>query len=119
MIRTFDPDRGKLLAELEAEEDGDEEAMQRTRDSQQILERKVYSLGNLAFLMPSTNQSTGNRRPADYLRDIAQTDAGRKSLEAQLIPLDPQLWKHEAFDQFCARRCQMLAEKAKELFFSI
>ena len=50
MIRTFDPDRGKLLAELEeAEEDGDEEVLQRTRDSQQILERKVYSLGNLAF----------------------------------------------------------------------
>lgn len=116
---TFEPDRGNLLVELEqAEADGDEEAIQRTKDKQRLLERKVYSLGNLAFLMPPTNQSIGSARPTEYLRDIAQTDAGRKSLEAQLIPLDPQLWKHEAFDQFCWRRCQMLAEKAKELFFS-
>jgi len=115
---TFEPDRGKLLVELEqAEDDGDEEAVQKIKNKQLSLERKVYSLGNLAFLMPATNQSLGNRRPRDYLRDIAESDVGRNALEAQMVPLDPQLWKHEAFDQFCARRCELLAENAKRLFF--
>jgi hypothetical protein len=116
---TFEPDRGGLLVELEkAEEDGDEEAVQRIKKEQRSLEQKVYSLGNLAFLTPPTNQSIGNRRPKDYLSQIAETDAGRKNLEAQMVPLDSRLWKHDAFDQFCARRCELLAENAKKLFFS-
>ncbi len=116
---TFEPDRKKLLADLEhAEDDGDEEAVQRIRNELLSLNRKVFSLGNLAFLMPATNQKYGNKRPRDYLREIAESDVGKKALEAQMVPLDPQLWNHEAFDQFCARRCELLAENAKRLFFS-
>jgi hypothetical protein len=97
---------------------GDEAAIERTKSELQSLNRKVYSLGNLAFLMPETNQSISNRMPKDYLDEIAKSEVGRKSLEAQLIPLDPQLWKHISFDKFCTMRCELLAEKAKELFFS-
>jgi hypothetical protein len=117
---SFEPDRGKLLVELEeAEDEGDEEAVQRIKNDQRCLERKVYSFGNLAFLMPSTNQSLGSRRPWEYLREISASESGRNALQAQMVPLDPQLWKHEAFDQFCARRCELVVENAKRLFFSV
>src|SRR6266849_8696847 len=116
---TFDPDRGTLIAQLEqAQEDGDEDTIERIKRARQTLEAKVYSLGNLAFLMPGTNESIGKRAPTDYLKEIAQTEVGKKSLEAQMIPLEPELWKHKAFDAFCARRCELLAHKASEFFFT-
>ena len=71
---------------------GDEAKMRRVEEQQVALEAKVVSLGNLGFLMPETNVRISNRSPMDYLREIASTEEGRASLEAQLIPRDEELW---------------------------
>jgi hypothetical protein len=115
----FEGERARLEEALEdAREDGDEEKMDRVERHVASLDAKIASLGNLAFVTPETSQRIGERAPADYLKEIAETAAGRAALEAQLIPLDPALWKHAAFDTFCRRRCEALAARAKELFFA-
>jgi hypothetical protein len=114
----FDGERARLRqAYEEAQEDGDEAEMRRIEEQRVALEARVGSLGNLAFLMPETNVRISNRSPLDYLREIASTEEGRTSLEAQLIPCDEELWKESSFDAFCRRRCEILAAKAKEQFF--
>ena len=115
----FDGDRARLRDEMEdAEENGDDAAIRRIAEELDALVKSVSSIGNLAFLMPETNVSISNRAPLDYLNEIASTPGGRARLEAQLVPLDPDLWRQSAFKAFCQRRCELLAAKAKELFFS-
>jgi hypothetical protein len=115
----FDGERARLRQAYEdAQEDGNEGEMRQVAEQQAALEARVVSLGNLAFLLPETNISISNRSPLDYLRQIASTKEGRASLEAQLIPNDEELWKESSFDTFCRKRCELLAAKAKELFFS-
>jgi hypothetical protein len=116
----FAADRGKLRnAYEEAKLDGDEEGAERFQQEFDKLEARVTSLGNLAFLTPTTNQSISNRPPFEYLKGIASTAEGRAALEAQLIPMDSKLWKHSAFEEFRLERCRLLATKARELFFSV
>jgi hypothetical protein len=115
---TFDADRGRLRDAIEqAKDDADEERVDRLRAELSNLEARIASLGNLAFLTPATNLAISNRQPSDYLREIAATPAGRAVLDAQLIPSDPRLWKHMAFDDFRKERCRLIEAKARELFF--
>jgi hypothetical protein len=115
----FDGERARLRQEYEnVQEEGDEAKMRRVEEQRAALEARVVSLGNLAFLMPASNIRISNRSPLDYLREIASTQEGRASLEAQLIPMNEDLWKESAFDAFCRQRCELLATKARELFFS-
>lgn len=100
-----------------AQEEGDEAEMRRVKDDREDLEAKVGSIGNLAFLTPRTNISINHRAPADYLRELSSTHEGHARLEAQLIPMDPGLWQHASFDDFRRRRCELLAARARELFF--
>lgn len=117
--KTFDGDRWRLKEEFElAEESGDEEKMQSIRKEEQLLESKVNSLCNLAFLTAQTNISISDNDPSQYLKLIARTKDGRKALEAQMIPIDAALWKHSAFDAFLDCRAKLITEKAKEVFFS-
>ncbi|WP_437829670.1 hypothetical protein [Sorangium sp. So ce1153] len=97
---------------------GDEDEAERLRREIADLEARVASFANLAFLSLTTNQSISNRQPSEYLKEIASTPEGRAALEAQLIPMNPKLWKHSAFEDFRRERCQLLATKARELFFS-
>ncbi|WP_437575496.1 GmrSD restriction endonuclease domain-containing protein [Sorangium sp. So ce887] len=116
---SFDADRGKLRnAFEEARIEGDEDEAERLRSELADFEARVASFANLAFLSPMTNQSISNRQPSEYLKEIASTPEGRAALEAQLIPMNPKLWKHTAFEDFRRARCQLLATKARELFFS-
>jgi hypothetical protein len=114
----FKGERAALQKAYEdAEEEDNENEMRRITDQRAKLETRIFSLGNLAFLTPETNSSIGNTPPTEYLREIASTPDGRASLEAQLIPIEPELWKHTSFDAFRRRRCELLAAKAKEFFF--
>lgn len=115
----FDAARGKLRNQLEdARVEADDEEEARVVREQAELEARIASLGNLAFLSPSTNIRISNRHPSDYLKELAATPEGRAALKAQLIPLEPELWKLEAFEGFRKRRCELIAEKARELFFA-
>ena len=114
----FEGERMRLRQAYEnAQEEGDEKTMRRLADEKSALDARVVSLGNLAFLLPETNIRISNRSPLDYLREIASTQEGRTSLESQLIPMNEELWKESEFDAFCRKRCELLAGKAKELFF--
>lgn len=116
---TFDADRGKLRDACEdARSEGNEEEAERLRSELEGLEARIASVGNLAFLYPATNQSISNRPPSEYLKEIASTSQGKAALEAQLIPMDPKLWRHSAFEQFRRERCRLIVQKAQELFFS-
>lgn len=116
---TFEGERSLLNNEYEeALSDGNEEAATEVKKKIEALEARIDSLGNLAFLIPATNQSISNRQPADYLAEIATTPEGRAALEAQLIPLNPKLWKHSAFEDFLRARCELIAAKAREVFFA-
>jgi integrase len=116
---SFAPERGVLRQQYEeAQADGDEKRMQAIEADCVALESRIASVGNLAFLTPPTNQSISNRSPIDYIKEIAATPDGRAALEAQLVPLDPELWKHASFEEFRRRRCEMLVAKAKEFFFA-
>jgi hypothetical protein len=116
---SFDGERRRLQEALEdAHADGDEEKAIRIERHMESLEARVHSLGNLMFVHPLTRQALEGRPAAEYLAEIATTPEGRAALEAQLISLDPALWKHAAFDTFVRRRCEALAVKARELFFA-
>jgi hypothetical protein len=118
-VERFKGDIAKLREEFEeAEQNGDDDAQQRFDKGMEALVKSIFSIGNLAFLLPETNVSISDRAPLEYLKDIASTPEGRACLEAQLIPLDPDLWRQSAFKAFCQRRCELWAAKAKELFFS-
>jgi hypothetical protein len=117
--QTFDADRGKLREALvKASDDGDEDEGSRIAREMISLDERVTSLGNLAFLAPATNQSVSNREPSSYLAEIASTPQGRAALEAQFIPMDPRLWRHGAFEEFRRERCELIAAKAREIFFA-
>jgi hypothetical protein len=114
----FESERERLREGLEeAQAEGDDEKVRRLQRHFESLESRITSLGNVAFVAPSTHQRIGDRAPADYLKDITATQAGVAALEGQGVPLDPKLWKHTAFDAFCRRRCETIAARARELFF--
>lgn len=114
----FNGERAHLRDQLEdAQSRGEYEASRALEEQGKSLEDRVASVANLAFLIPSTNQSIGNRAPTDYLAELASTPRGRKALESQLVPLDPDLWKQSSFELFRRRRCELIISKARELFF--
>jgi hypothetical protein len=116
---TFDAERSRLREAIEeGQAEGDDEKVDRLERHLTNLEAKVTSLGNLAFVKRETHLDIGDRAPEDYLAEIASTPRGRAALEAQLVSLDPALWKHSAYEAFCRRRCEALAHAAKELFFT-
>lgn len=115
---TFDAERGALRdAREDAQAAGDETENRRIEQQQADLETRIASIGNLAFLTPATNSTIGNRPPMDYLKELAGTTEGRAALEAQLVPIEPDLWRHSAFELFLKKRCELIVAKAKELFF--
>lgn len=68
------------------------------------------ALANFAFLSKWDNIKIGADNPGNYL---AQADT--KALRDQWIPIDPDLWTAERFDDFCAKRRQLLAGALNEM----
>lgn len=117
--KTFDGDRWKLWEAIErAEEEGDEARVHELRTEEAQLEARVNSMCNLAIITSSTNISINDTEPAEYLKQIARTKNGQRALESQLIPLDPKLWKHDAFDRFLKHRANQIVSRTTETFFA-
>ncbi|HUT53648.1 MAG TPA: DUF262 domain-containing protein [bacterium] len=115
---TFDGQRADLRNMLEeAQAEGEVSLSQEIEEAIRVLEDKITSVANLAFLTPRTNIQIGNRLPSDYLAEIASTEGGIASLEQQLIPMNRELWKHNKFEEFCKARSELIISKAKEFFF--
>lgn len=64
-------------------------------------------IANIAFLGQKANRRILKRPPEDYLAEIANHDPGR--LEAQLVPMDRNLWNLDRFEEFLLARRQLLA----------
>jgi hypothetical protein len=114
---TFAGERGQFRNSKEsAEQEQDEESVRSLDAKRESLEGRIRSVGNLAFLIPRSNQSIFDRLPSDYLAEICEQPDGDERLRRQFVPLDRKLWVHQKFDEFCLERCRLIVLAAKELF---
>ena len=79
--------------------------------------RDVNTLANFAFLVKGSNQSIGNRWPADYLAEAERKYPG--ILASQWIPNEPELWEMDRYDDFLEKRRQNLTNDANALLDSL
>ncbi|MCL4561941.1 MAG: DUF262 domain-containing protein [Chloroflexi bacterium] len=74
----------------------------------------VNEIANRAFLTAETNVEISNKPPADYLPEVEKRYPG--ALAKQFVPMDPNLWKPEHYEDFLEARRIMLAIKMNEFF---
>jgi hypothetical protein len=72
----------------------------------------VNAIANFTFLTADTNLKVSNRDPQSYLAAYAEKD--ENLVLSHWIPLDPQLWRVEAYADFLAARRELLASAANE-----
>ena len=75
--------------------------------------KDIDEIANLAFLMARPNKQISNRKPCEYLADIAKKHPNR--LVAQSVPMDRNLWKLKRFQDFLAARRELLAKAVTKL----
>ncbi len=112
----FDGERAELKNKREiVQQNGSEEEERNIINELQALEMRVNNVANLAFLTPESNSSIGSRRPSDYLAEICSQPDGEDCLKKQFIPLNRELWRHDAYLEFCKERRLLIIEAAKNL----
>ena len=62
-------------------------------------------MANLAFLAQKANRKISSKKPIEYLSDIEP-----KRLEAQLLPMDKDLWDLDRYSDFLVMRRKLLAD---------
>ena len=75
----------------------------------------VNEIANRAFLVEAL--SSHNKLPEEYLPKIEETYPG--ALSAQFIPMDPNLWKIDRYQDFLAARREIIARKLNEFMGSL
>jgi len=111
----FDGERQRIKNLIEeAEENGSEEDLKKLSEQMTRLEYSIYSIPNLAFLTPETNESIGDSEPSGYLNKIMSRPNGKEILEAQMIPTDPPLWKFNKFEEFRKKRTEIILQRINE-----
>ncbi len=87
-------------------------------DADNHLHRKlVNSIANRAFLTADSNLSLGDIAPEMYLPEIEKKYPG--ALTHQFIPIDPDLWHVERYEDFLAVRHDLIAKKINEFMDSL
>ena len=71
---------------------------------------QVNAVANFAFQTKIANLHISNRLPKDYLPEIEAKHPG--ALASQWIPMDPTLWKLDAYPDFLEERKRLLANAA-------
>lgn len=74
---------------------------------------EINEIANMAFIAGQTNRRLSNKEPADYLPGILEKQ-GRESLEAQRVPITPDLWQIERYRDFLRMRRQDLADRVNQ-----
>lgn len=77
----------------------------------------VNALANYAFLTKDTNIEISDREPVDYMPEYQTKCPG--AIETHWIPMDPELWKVENYEEFLKQRRILLAKAANELLDSL
>jgi len=87
-------------------------------DPDNHLHRKVVNeIANRAFLTAPTNNSLSNQRPEDYLPKIEEQYPG--ALLKQFVPIQPELWKLERYEDFLEARRNLITSKMNEYLNSL
>jgi hypothetical protein len=74
---------------------------------------KRDEMADLAFLSQKANRRILARDPSLCLAEIAKRDPRR--LEAQMVPMDRSLWSLDRFEEFLAKRRELLATEMNEV----
>ena len=69
--------------------------------------QKINDICNLAFIGGATNRRISNKYPSDYLPTVI-SDQGADILTAQQIPIKADLWEMDKYDEFLAKRREMV-----------
>jgi hypothetical protein len=77
----------------------------------------VNAVANFTFLTQDTNLKVSNRDPKEYLKEYAEKHP--HAIESHWIPIDPELWKIENYQDFIAARRELLAKAANEFLNSL
>ncbi len=72
-------------------------------------QREINDIANLGFLGGRDNREIAAGQPEKYLGEVLQA-RGPRALELHCIPVEPGLWKLEAYPAFLARRRELLAD---------
>ena len=77
----------------------------------------VNSLANYAIQTKDTNLEISDELPENYMPKYAKKNPG--ALESHWIPMNTDLWKLDKYEEFLARRRELLAEAANTLLNSL
>lgn len=77
----------------------------------------VNALAYYAFLTKDTNIEISDREPKDYIPEYLKKCPG--AVETHWIPMNPELWKVENYEEFLRQRRILLAKAANELLDSL
>jgi hypothetical protein len=72
--------------------------------------READDIANLAFIAGRTNRRISDKPPSVYLPPI-RAEAGPAILDSQCIPHDHSLYEPSNYDQFLARRRELIADR--------
>ncbi len=78
---------------------------------------EVNALANFTFLSLETNRSISDRDPAQYLPELEAKQPG--AVGSHWMPMDPELWSYERYNDFLERRRVLLAAAANEFLGSL
>jgi len=81
--------------------------------SENHLHKKIVNeIANRGFLTSSSNIQISNNTPAEYLKEVENKYPG--ALEKQFIPTDPTLWELDRYEDFLAKRRELIADAINE-----
>lgn len=87
-------------------------------DSDNHLHRKIVNeIANRAFITAETNIDLSNSAPVDYFPVIESKFPG--ALVKQFIPMNPELWKVDHYEDFLQARRELMARKVNEYMQSL
>jgi hypothetical protein len=73
--------------------------------------KEVNDLANIAFLTQQANIDILDKEPINYLKKI-----DHQRLEDQFIPIYPELWKIERYQDFCNERRKLISNEINLYF---
>jgi len=85
-----------------------------------LLKKEGYELSliddaaNIGFLTEKANRKISNTEPSKYLAEIDS-----KKLEKQFVPIDPNLWRIENYEDFLNHRRRVIVEKINRYLKSL
>ena len=82
-----------------------------------IHKKLVNEIANRAFLTSDSNISLSNRPPKEYLKEVELKYPG--ALEKQFIPTEPSLWEIDRYEDFLAKRRELISEAINEFMSSL